>query len=81
MKHTFAKIIELDNHQVLVTKDFNSETDKYEVTITTHLDGVAPSATLGFATEEKAHECWNQFDQDQAEAFVHQMNDVFKAEQ
>ncbi len=76
MKHTFAKVIELETHQVLVVKGWDDETGKDTITISTRFDGVAPSMTLGFGSEDDADKCWSGYDTEQAQAFVKSITDM-----
>ena len=76
MKHTFAKIIELEGHQVLVVKGWDDETEKDTVIITTRFDGVTPSITMGFGSEADADKCWSEYGPEQAQAFVNQMAEL-----
>ena len=76
MKHTFAKVIELETHQVLVVKGWDYETGKDTITISTRFDGVTPSMTLGFGSEDDADKCWSGYDTEQAQAFVKSITDM-----
>lgn len=76
MKHTFAKIIELEGHQVLVVKGWDLETKKDTVSVTTRFDGVTPSLTLGFDSEAAADKYLTEYGPEQAQAFVNEMAEL-----
>lgn len=51
----FARIIELkNNEQVLLTVEFNNDTDSYELKVRTDFDGVISQAAFGVKDEKKA---------------------------
>jgi hypothetical protein len=64
MKEEFAKIIELDNYQVLVTKkaDPNAESDTpFIVRAETIVNGKRIGANTGFTTEEHMNNTFDSF--------------------
>ena len=77
MKHTFAKIIELEGHQVLVVRGWDDETGKETVTVTTLIKRFfMPSIVLGFSTKAERDKCWSEYGLEQAQAFVNQMAEL-----
>lgn len=75
MKHIFAKIIELPDHQVLVTKGLDDDGD-YTLNVTTRFPGVDPSIKVGYATDEAATEAFNDFNEDGAKAFIDHITEI-----
>ncbi len=70
---TFAKIIELDDHQVLVTKkaDPQAETDSpFIVRVESIYDGKRVGVNLGFATKDHMDNSFAAFEEDQAKNMV-----------
>ena len=67
-KIQFAKIFELETHQVLITKDF--EDDIFKVNQTTDLDGCVPTLALGFDNEDKRDKCFDDYTEENAKKFL-----------
>ena len=63
----FAKIFEVENHQVLIMKDETEDT--YDVTQIVDLEEVRPVMTMGFETKEKRDDCFDKYSQKDAENF------------
>lgn len=72
MKQTFFRIMELEGHQVLVSKDFNNEGEKNGdlVRIEFFIEGVKVSNTLGFSTIDKRDNAFEKISNDLAQAYV-----------
>lgn len=72
MKAINFKLIELPKHQVLITKDFDSEDeqDKALLTITFFLDGVKVIKTLGYSDENKRDKDFKDFNEEFAQQVV-----------
>jgi len=69
----FAKLIELDNEQVLLTVNYNDDDDNYEVAIRTDLEGCVAQIKLGFDSEENANKVIETYSQEQAVKFRSEM--------
>lgn len=68
--YQFARIYDLDEGQVLVTKEIKTDEQKYELNQLTILDGVAISLALGFKNEKKVDEAFDQYDKIFARKFL-----------
>ena len=64
MKYIFCKIIELENHQVLVRKAFEEEGDgaDYKLRVTMSFEGVEATVNFGYVDEEKMDKAFDKFD-------------------
>jgi hypothetical protein len=74
MKHRFAKLFDLDEHQVLVTRRYNNEDGCYEMKVATLIDGVAASVGHQFLNEEVRDHAFEAFDRVSAVAFIRHMH-------
>lgn len=54
----FAKIINVDVHQVLFLKDF--EDDTFKLKMTTNIDGLDISVAMGYSTEESRNAAFDK---------------------
>lgn len=72
MKETFARIFELPDHQVLITKiDAEEDIDSpFKVVQTTLHRGVKADISLCYAEEEKRDEIFQTYNENNAESFV-----------
>ena len=64
MKEVNFKIIELPTHQVLLTKDFDSDSDDEStclMVITFFLEGVKLDLKLSYNSEEKRNKMFDEF--------------------
>ena len=48
----FARLFELEDHQVLLMKDYDDEEEKFYVSQTTWIDSISYSMRLGMKNEE-----------------------------
>jgi hypothetical protein len=55
---------------VLITKEYDNDNDIFNVVQTTNLDGVRPSLALGFKSESKRDECFNDYNEEKAGIFL-----------
>ncbi|MFA5207536.1 MAG: hypothetical protein WC428_02650 [Candidatus Paceibacterota bacterium] len=78
MENEFAKIFEVENYQVLIMKDeTNSE---YEVKQIIDFKEVRPIISLGFDSEEKRDDCFNNYDKENAKKFYNLIFNMLKPE-
>jgi hypothetical protein len=78
MKSTHFKIIELPTHQVLLTKDFDSEDDCNPVLVITIFFGsVKASHKLGFQDDKQLEDAFNGFDEELAQVFIDNTIEMF----
>ena len=70
----FAKLIEIDNNeQVLLTVNYNDETEEYETCIRTDFEGVVAQIKLIFKEEQMAIIAMEDYTRDQAIKFRNEM--------
>lgn len=75
----FAKLIELDNdEQVLLTVDLNDETEIFELTVRTEIDGMTLSIVPDFPKKKQAIDAMNAYTKQNAESFRKQLIDMMK---
>jgi hypothetical protein len=71
MKEKYFRIIELETHQILLTKDFDSdEKASYLVCITFFVDGLKCSFNFGFSAEKKRDDCFRQYSKAHAQTLL-----------
>ncbi len=71
-KNTFCRVIELDEHQVLLMKTFpEQQEDSYEVEIHTIINGyIATKITAGFETEAEQDDMFRNYSRKEAEEHI-----------
>ncbi|MDO5858936.1 hypothetical protein Q2490_16795 [Myroides odoratimimus] len=70
----FARIFEIDEYtQVLIMVEFNSNTDKYDISILTEVGGLQGKLEFEYDHEEQAYEDLNNFTTEKAHIFVDQV--------
>ena len=77
IKETFAKIIELDQAQVLVTKEINQEDVCFSVRITAIVNGLRLSETWDYESEGLRDSAFKHYSNTDAEAFVNYCTEIF----
>ena len=72
MKNLHFRIIELESHQVLLTKDFDNEQDDahYLIAISFFLDWGKASLKLNYKTEKARDEVFNKITEKEAQGMV-----------
>ena len=80
MKETFFKIFELENHQVLIQKDFDNESDDNSdlILIVFYVNGVKCQQTLGYETAEKRDEIFDKITESQVLVTVNNAIKMFE---
>lgn len=78
MKSIFAKIIELKDYQVLVTKEYEPEEDIYKVVMKTSFEDFEPEMKMGFKSQESCDKYFEKFDETDAELFISDMKSVME---
>jgi len=74
----FAKLFDLENdEQVLLTSNYNSEDDEYEIEVRTDFKGLSAKITMSFTSEKKAKKAMESYNNDNAIAFRSQMKVYF----
>lgn len=67
----FCKIFESDeNYQVLVRVEFNPDTDKYDVIVSTEIENINAQMKHEFESDTEAYQSLNHYTQEQAAAFL-----------
>lgn len=77
-KITFCKIIELENHQVLIMKATDPDDYQFLVNVTTDFEDVRPSIGMGFDDEAKRDKCFEDYNEEQAKKFIETMKEMLK---
>lgn len=80
MKEINFKIIELDNYQVLVEKDYDDEENLDLLVIKFFIQGMKVCQKLGFDSEEKRDDAFERITKEQVEATVLSTEKMFKEE-
>jgi len=75
-KLKFAKIFELGDYQVLITKEYEPEDNTFKVVQTTYLEECRLSLALGFEKEKKCNECFDNYNEDNAQNFLTQIQSM-----
>lgn len=70
MKEIKFRIVELKTIQVLITKDFDNETDDLLITLTFFLDGIKVDMKLGYEVEAVRDEMFLSIDDEKIKIFV-----------
>jgi hypothetical protein len=76
MKNQFAKLFELDNHQVLVTKNYDQDEtgkDVFLMEVSTSLNSIQPTMKAHYPTEEKRDQQFEKYDKHNAQKFLEHM--------
>jgi len=75
-KFEFAKIFELEDYQVLITKDEDDE--KYRIMQSTQLEDCMPSLALGYELESTRDKHFNEYNIDNAQKFLDMLKKVME---
>ena len=65
-KHTFCKVYEYEDRQILVQKEYNGDNETYSTKVTTSNGKLLVSLSYAFATEDGSIECFDAFTKDKA---------------
>ena len=77
----FARIHELpDDEQVLLTVSYDSDSDQYQMTQKTHLNGCEVSISASFTEEEDAVDAMNGYTYERAVDFRQRMIELVSSE-
>lgn len=77
MKNEFCKIFIVEDCQLLITKQYNSGDDVYQVSQITEIKGVRPTVSFVFKTKKQMNDCYKKYDRKQAEEFIEKVKDAF----
>lgn len=78
MKKTYFRIIELPTHQVMLSKDFDSDNDDQPtLVITFFFDGIKVCQTLGYPSDEKRDVIFDSFTDEQAQSVLDTASGLF----
>lgn len=69
----FAKLFQLQDGQVLVTKSYNDEEDRYNLTFRTDVEGLTIEVTAKYTTEESVRKELDNFSEESAFNFRQNM--------
>lgn len=73
MKNQFAKLFDLEDHQVLITKDEDEDAKEFSITQTTQIDGCDPSASLFFTNQDIRDSAFDSYNKEAAQRFLDSM--------
>ena len=73
-KIQFAKIIELDDNQVLITKINSTDEDKYNLVIRTSYEGFTAQISAEYTDENVRDADFDKYDSGNATAFIESIN-------
>lgn len=66
----FARLFELDDHQVLLMKDYEDEEEKFYVSQTTWIDSISYSMRLGMKNEESRDKYFDKYNEEEAKRYL-----------
>ena len=66
----FAKIIEVREHQVLITKELDSESDELKLNVRTDFEDYSQTISLRFNTLERRDKAFEEYDISSAEKHI-----------
>jgi len=69
----FAKVFDINEDQVLVTRDWNDEKDMYELSFTSDLTEMRVGFKLGFKDEDQCNIAFDRVDQAEALRMYNQL--------
>lgn len=58
----FAKLFQYEDWQILVTKSYNDEENRYELTFRTDVDGMSIEVTAKYTSEESVEKEFEAYD-------------------
>ena len=65
-KHTFCKVYEYEDRQILIQKEYNGDNETYSTKVTTSNGKLLVSLSYAFATEDVSIECFEALTKDKA---------------
>lgn len=65
----FAKLIEVEDYQVLAYTTYDSDDDEYQLVLRTDLEGIEGTIKMSFKSEDNCEEAFNNFDEQRAVEF------------
>jgi len=79
MKEINFRIIELENHQVLLQKDFDNEDDELKdlLIVTFYLEGIKVTNSYGYENEQNRDNLFNNLTNEQAQSIVSNSLNMF----
>lgn len=79
MKEINFRIIELENHQVLLQKDFDNEDDELKdlLIVTFYLEGIKVTNSYGYENEQNRDNLFNNLTNEQAQSIVNNSLNLF----
>lgn len=69
----FAKVFDIGDDQLLATKDWNDETDMFEIVLISYISNIRAELCLGFKDEEECNESFDKISQEQATVFYNKL--------
>ena len=78
MNNKFAKLFDVGNDQVLLTKDYNEESEEYEIKISTSISDIRCSVKLGFKSEDSRNKGFDNYNEENAKHFQNEIAFLLK---
>lgn len=74
----FAKILEVDNHQILVVKEYDGEENSYKVNQTTEKNGMRITMAFGFTDKNACDDCFSKYSDENARKFLENLTSLLE---
>lgn len=75
-KNIFAKIVETEYYQVLITKEYDDDTEQYKVVQHLDMDDMRIELALKFNSEETRDSVFNSYSVSNADKFVELVDNI-----
>lgn len=75
----FAKLFDIDDHQVLVTNDYDDDAEEFAVNFTTEIDGIRPTMSLKFKDDALCTKAFEDVDHEAALKMFLQLKSAVEA--
>lgn len=80
MKDKYFRIIELPDHDVLLEKDWDEETNNPLCSVIFHVEGIRVAQKLGYETEEQRDKAFDEITAEQAQTVVNGVLSLIQGE-
>lgn len=72
----FARLFELENHQVLLMKDYDYEEETFYVSQITWIDNISYSMKLGMKNEESRDKYFDKYSEEEAKRYLNSVTNI-----
>ncbi|MBB3842227.1 hypothetical protein FHS57_006258 [Runella defluvii] len=73
----FARLIEVDDDQVLLTVTYNDESERWETSIMSIFEDFTATLTFGYTDRENAEQMMNEYTLESATEFINNVSTQF----